>query len=358
VLTPLDDLLAHQTPETFDHVATSDRNFFDRYYFNCHTLDGEVFLVFGMGLYPNLDVIDAFVSVVYQHKQYIVRASRLLHRDRLNTAVGPLSVQVIEGLRRLRVRCDPHEPGVAFDLEFEGVTFPLEEPRFFTRTAGRVTNDYIRMTQCGRWRGWLEVAGRRFEVTAERWWGARDHSWGVRPVGEPEPPGARAGHAGRPQFFWMWTPQQYDDCCLYFSAREDAEGHRWHQSATLAYPYNSEWPPEQCEVNHRITLAPGSRRFERVTMQVRSGTETYEVTSEPLAMVYMAGIGYGPPWRHGVYQGPLAVEGDVWDQRDEETAGRYFGLTETLSRFSMSGRTGYGVFEFLCAGPYAPLGLE
>ena len=63
MLTPLDDYLAHQTPETFDRVATSDRNFYDRYYFNCHDLTGETFLVVAMGVYPNLGVIDAFATL-------------------------------------------------------------------------------------------------------------------------------------------------------------------------------------------------------------------------------------------------------------------------------------------------------
>ncbi len=43
-LTPLDDLLAHQTTETFDRVFTSDRNFYDRYYFNMHSSSDELFL--------------------------------------------------------------------------------------------------------------------------------------------------------------------------------------------------------------------------------------------------------------------------------------------------------------------------
>ncbi len=32
-ISPMDEYLAHQTSETFDFVATSDRNFYDRYYF-------------------------------------------------------------------------------------------------------------------------------------------------------------------------------------------------------------------------------------------------------------------------------------------------------------------------------------
>ena len=53
-LGPMDDFLAHQTPETFDHVYTGDRAFYDRYYFNCHSCSDEIFLITGMGQYPNL----------------------------------------------------------------------------------------------------------------------------------------------------------------------------------------------------------------------------------------------------------------------------------------------------------------
>ena len=63
-ISPMDEYLAHQTSETFDHVATSDRNFYDRFYFNCHPSSDELFLITGLGQYPNLGVTDAFVSVV------------------------------------------------------------------------------------------------------------------------------------------------------------------------------------------------------------------------------------------------------------------------------------------------------
>ncbi len=59
-LGPMDDYLAHQTTDTFDRVYTSDRNFFDRYYFNLHASSDELFMVFGLGQYPNLGVTDAF----------------------------------------------------------------------------------------------------------------------------------------------------------------------------------------------------------------------------------------------------------------------------------------------------------
>ncbi len=359
MLTPLDDFLAHQIPDTFDAVGSSDRNFFDRYYFNCHDLEGKLFMVFGMGLYPNLNVIDAFVSIVYDGKQHIVRASRLLGGDRKDTSVGPLSVEVIEGLRSLRLRCERSEPGISFDMRFTGVAFPHEEPRFFRRSGARTVMDYLRMTQCGRWTGFLEVAGNRFELNPQQWWGARDHSWGIRRVGEPEPAGAASAQAEPPQFFWEWSPQQYDDRCLMYSLNEYADGRRWHQSAAMVYPYGDSREPEIYDVSHSETLVPGSRRLQNMRLDLSDGTgRQMTVTAEPVATVYMSGIGYGPPWRHGFYQGPLAVEGEIWDLSDSATLKRIFGLTETLCRFDLDGSVGYGVFEFLCIGPYLPLGLE
>ena len=62
-LSRFDEYLAHQTSDTFDHVATSDRNFYDRYYFNMHASSDELFVIIGMGQYPNLGVTDAFITV-------------------------------------------------------------------------------------------------------------------------------------------------------------------------------------------------------------------------------------------------------------------------------------------------------
>ena len=89
-ISPMDEFLAHQTTDTFDRVFTSDRNFYDRYYFNCHRSTDEFFMVTGMGQYPNLGVTDAFVTVSHGDKQTTVRASRELGSDRFNTQVGPL----------------------------------------------------------------------------------------------------------------------------------------------------------------------------------------------------------------------------------------------------------------------------
>ena len=100
-LSPMDDYPLHQIADTLRHVGTSDRNFYDRYYFNLHNSSGELFMVMGLGQYPNLAVQDAFVALRRGSTHRVVRASRELG-DRFDTSVGPIRIEVLEGLNRLR----------------------------------------------------------------------------------------------------------------------------------------------------------------------------------------------------------------------------------------------------------------
>src|SRR5262249_61924131 len=99
---PWDDYPVHQTSEYVAHVATSDRNFYDRYYFNLHPSSADYFAIVGVGQYPNLGVKDAFVDVRVGAEQHIVRASAPL-TDRMDGAVGPFRAEVVEPLRLLPV---------------------------------------------------------------------------------------------------------------------------------------------------------------------------------------------------------------------------------------------------------------
>src|SRR5688572_29245088 len=154
-LSRLDDFLAHQTPDTFDHVFTSDKNFYDRHYFNMHSSSDELFVIIGLGQYPNLGVTDAFITVSIGQEQHTVRASRELGSDRMDTTVGPLGVEVVRGLEQLRIVCDDNEWSVAADLTFAGVVEALEEPHTFSRRYGRVIQDVTRFAQVGVWQGSL-----------------------------------------------------------------------------------------------------------------------------------------------------------------------------------------------------------
>src|SRR5688500_17613993 len=119
MLSPLDDLPVHQVAEPMSAVGTTDRNFYDRYYFNLHSCSDDLFLTAGLGQYPNLDVTDAFVAVTRHGAQHVLRASRPLGSDRSDTAVGPIAVEILHGLRSLRLRAD-HDGPVSLDVTWQG----------------------------------------------------------------------------------------------------------------------------------------------------------------------------------------------------------------------------------------------
>ena len=62
-----------------------------------------------------------------------MRASRPLGVNRLDTTVGPLRVEVIEGLKKVRFVCEETD-GFALDVTWEGAVPAYEEPRMI---AGR-----------------------------------------------------------------------------------------------------------------------------------------------------------------------------------------------------------------------------
>jgi hypothetical protein len=225
--------------------------------------------------------------------------------------------------------------------------------------------DYTRLTQTGRWTGALAAGGKSYDVTPDEWWGARDHSWGIRPLGgEPQaapPPGG--GPAG---FFWAWTPVQFPLASFMFTCSEDPDGSRWHAAAELLHPYDAEHPPEPLTVvGHDLALRPGTRTFDggRLFLATRDGKQA-TVTMTPRTTIYMAGAGYAylGGWRHGQYHGPLAVEGETWDLTDKELLPRIGGQTETVCDYTVERLgelgTGHGIFEFLLLGAYEPYGFK
>jgi hypothetical protein len=366
-LSPMDEFLAHQTSDTFDHVFTSDRNFYDRYYFNMHPSSDELFLITGMGQYPNLGTMDAFVSVSHGDTIHVVRASRELDGDRSSTRVGPFAVEVVEPLRKVRVVCEPNEWNLAFDLTFDGSVPAIEEPKTFQRHPhGRVSMDTSRYSQVGAWSGTLEVGGQSYTVEPDSWRGARDHSWGVRGVGEPEPPGIRVKSAAQGfGFFHTWIPLQLADGSLIkLFAEEDMHGHRLvEESARIANNEDGGGVEQMGPPRFNYTYHSGTRELQSAVVEVEDTTgKLLRIEATPLRTVYLAaGSGYipQPDWTHGMYQGELKVEGKTYDTSTAEARAALGPLYETLCRFELStGEVGYGLLENLCVGTYHPHGFD
>ena len=365
-ISPMDEYLAHQTSDTFDYVFTSDRNFYDRYYFNMHNSSDDFFMVAGMGQYPNLGVTDAFVAISHGSNQYVIRASRALGHDRLDTKVGPFTIEVIEGLRSLRIQCDENEWGLSFDVRFDGSVPALEEPKTFIRNRARVMMDVSRYAQVGNYSGTVEVAGQRYEVTPDVWKGARDRSWGVRPVGEREAPGIGIEDLvqGKHGFYHNWIPLQLDRGMFKVMYDADYAGNPTVEEASFVPAFGMPGEIQKFGTPEiEIEYISGTREMKSARTILRSeGGEDISITSLPRRTVYLAGgTGYLPSedWGHGFYKGPSVVEGLTFDMSTQQKRSQYAVLNETLCRFELdTGEVSYGMHENMCIGIYRPHGFD
>jgi hypothetical protein len=358
-LSPLDDYPVHQAAEVIRHPATSDRNFYDRYYFMLHGSDDDLMLIMGMGQYPNLSVQDAYALVRRGSLHRVVRASRVLGADRMDLSVGPFRVEVLEGLKRVRYVLDPNEHGLSFDLTWNGAIPPLLEERHYIRSHERLMFNTQRFAQTGFWAGTITVGDDTVDVTGDRWRGTRDRSWGVRPVGEAEPPGIAAG--GPPiMSMWNYAPIQFDDYSILYLVSEKPDGTRDVVDSTKVWN-DPERPLEHLgRPEHAHEFQSGTRIIKHAVLSfpdAPGGRLDIDVT--PLIEAHIGvGTGYGmdQDWRHGMYQGDLVVQGFELDT--VKNADRFFGLVDSVARFEANtGDVGYGLHEYMFLGPFPKYGL-
>ncbi|MCZ7630790.1 MAG: hypothetical protein M5U19_17910 [Microthrixaceae bacterium] len=242
-------------------------------------------------------------------------------------------------------------------------TAAIEEPRYTLRSGALTTFDYTRLTQWGAWSGTLTLDGEERGITPSEVVGCRDRSWGVRPVGE-QPPGAGMD----PQFFWLWAPLWFDDCCVHFDVNEFGDGRRWHfvgahlpllAGAEQAVPGADSTVRWAESVSHAIDWRPGTRwsRSADITLDMRDG-EVIEVHLEPMATFQMRGLGYlHPQWGHGHWHGEHQVHSERWTVTDTDPVDPFHLHCQQLVRATWGDRSGIGVFEQLVIGEHEPSGL-
>jgi hypothetical protein len=360
MLSKADDFPIHQTPEPIAYSGT-DRNFYDRYFFNGYNPDGSGFFAVAFGVYPHLNVADAHVSVIRDGVEHCVHASRILHMERFELEVGPIRIEVLEPLKRLKVTLAPTD-GLAAEFVFEGRAFPIEEPRFIRRNGPRTFMDYTRLTQNGRYTGWIEIDGKR-EALAPGCVGTRDRSWGVRPIGAPDTQPTPS--SGPPGFFWQWTPMNFADKSIFFHFTADSSGIPWNTRAVVAPDGAS--AAEMIEVEHAdmaVTLEPGTRHARGAKLTVPMlNAPSLEIEFKPISTFLMRGIGYThPKWGHGRFHGEKEIEREDislvnLDLNAMENLHIQAISTLTLRQEGQPDQQGLGAFEQLAFGPYPPLGL-
>jgi len=365
MLSSHDDYPIHQTPDPVSTPAITDKNFYDRYWFNGYDEQGGFYFAIAMGLYPNRRVMDASLSIVKDDVQHSFHGSRLAPDDPSENRVGPLRIEVVEPMRVLRVVLEPNESGVEAELLFEPRTACVEEARAPMKRDRRTVMDTTRFTQFGRWSGHVAAHGERTEVRPETTRGTRDRSWGIRPVGEAE--GGRP--TGEPQIFFLWAPLHFGDFCTHAATFETPDGVPWDNHARILPAYDT---PEKIPgiedpgvkhflgVSHEIRWQPGTRwaSSASLTFQGTDGAGPV-IELEPILRFQMLGLGYvNPDWGHGHWKGDLLVGGETWRPSELDPLDFRYRHVQQVVKARYEGHEGVGVLEQIVFGPYERYGFE
>ncbi|MEX2238050.1 MAG: hypothetical protein WEB00_10990 [Dehalococcoidia bacterium] len=363
MLTAHDDYPIHQTPYPIAHTYSADLNHYDRYFFNGYTKDGSLYFAAALGLYPNRQVMDAAFAVVRGGVEYSLIASRQAPTEPTETEVGPIKVTIEEPMQRLRLTVAPNNHGIECDIVFNARTVPVEEPHF-SRTDGTArTFDLTRLTQWGSWEGTITVNGENIEARPADVLGSRDRSWGVRGVGERRTVGPPENDR---QFFWLWSPINFDDICVHFDVNEDGEGQQWHANGVVIpvtsspAAFSDEQGLQKMDsVGHEIAWEKGTRRSSKAKILLHPFQgETMTVELEPILTFQMLGIGYGnPEWAHGLWKGESALHYETWKLDEIDPLAPHMIHIQQLCRARMGDREGMGVLEQAVWGQHRPSGF-
>lgn len=373
-LVPADELFHHQITDTFATVAQSDRSWTEKVCAMAAPADGSWQLAFGMGKYPNRNVLDAYAGISRGREQWTVRASRRLVPDVDRLEVGPIRYEVLEPLRSVRFSLAPNDVlPIRFEWTFTGaLPSALELPeQHRSRDGSRVDAQIVRYHQIGTATGWGQIDDARMELDEADSVSTRDHSWGVRymvgaPVadveGAPIPDGVATTI--------LWSPLLCRDAAgdrygihVYYQRHGFGDWQRVELQGGVEHtdgrrePFASLVPhAEVDDANRRLraidldcTMADGTGRPLRLEALgdtgFHIGTGLY--------------FGFDDHW-HGQWRGDLHVDGEhIADCTEPATAHRIHQMRDNLVRVEdpTGGGTGVGNLQSIFAGPQPDIGL-
>ncbi|GAB3270295.1 hypothetical protein [Parahaliea aestuarii] len=368
MLSRLDDYPIHQTAEPVALTASSDRCAYDRYWYNGHDRDGELYFGIVLARYPNLGIMDCSLSMVVDGRQYAFHGSRRAPVEPTETEVGPFKLEILEPMGRHRVTIGDNDTGISCDLTFTPRTACIEEGRQTLRNERHLIMDATRLDQFGFWQGWIRFDGREVKVDGRNTLGLKDRSWGIRPVGEAYPGGAPIDSFKATHFCWL--PLHWEDECSLVGWFEDDAGNQWHSDQCILphYAQMSDIPGTtdpaakvwQGQVGYQLEFIPGTRRARRATITMRDRTgESREISVEPLMVHRMKGLGYQhPAWGHGKWHGELVIAGESWTEADLDPLALENIHVQQVVRATCNGKVGYGVLEQMHIGPSSSYGFH
>ena len=343
----VDEFMIHNHPHPVRVMWTSDPRAYERMWFTSQDRTGDLLVVTGMGIYPNLGTAEAFAIVNVRGRHTTVRAHRKLGLNRMDMAVGPLRFDLVEPFREWRIRLEENPFGISFDLSWTDTKRPVYRllgggtivgTKPFAGVAG--------YDGFGRQSGWVDALGERFEVGPDGYLGTRDHHWGTRDgVGGPALwSGFQHPHSGE----WV----EFDDFGVWGDHILYNLGDQRRGSGTLRGR------------RHRLRFEPDthlllSGEVDLVFATGEEKTMAFERLGNQIAFLrcgMYGGPNGGTPdgniW-HGMDVGDGVVTGETYDANDPEVRMRICGLDQHHGRFECDGEVTYGIIE-----PYDTLCYE
>ena len=198
--TALDERFAHQIPEPFPNVVHFHPDWRESLFFIMHEREkpGDV-LILTLAHFAARQEMDSLQLGRVGDSPIMARHVRKVDGDQDDFRVGPITIDVVEPLKKIRLVAAPSDQTpVSFDITFTARTAPYQLRRGTMKAKYEVIWDQSHMFQSGIYNGSYTHNGKTNQI--DNWWGQRDHSWGVR------------SHARCP--LWMWMPIQLEEGML------------------------------------------------------------------------------------------------------------------------------------------------
>ncbi len=362
MITKYDEFLCHQVVSTFDSVGTSAREWTERIWVSAHDTTGQCHFVAGFGIYPNRNVIDAYVCFAVDGKvQHNVRASRELHPKTDEVSVGPFSYDIIEPLKKLRLTLEDNEHDLSYEIDFEATMQAHEEDTQFSMSKGRTVENVKRYVQVGRANGWIKCEGKTFQVNRENWRAERDHSWGVRHGGfvaenNVQPKDIPVGYV------YNFVLTQFDNWGVAYHVRENENGEASHFCGAEYYPTDSgKEALKVTNVDHNFTFRSDMRQVNggEATIHTEDGSSK-TLSFKPLSVNYIVAGGYFgyKGFIHADWLGEFFMDSVKIDLTDPQAVQEVSFLDDVMCEIRCGDEVGYGIVEMVVVGKYPKYGYQ
>lgn len=377
MLTRLDDFPRHQIVDTLAHVGSSDLSWSDGYYFCFWDPVGDLSIACGLRVYQNVDVMEGYVALMADGQLKTIRLSRRWSPRYDDLEVGPLSLEIIEGLRtrRLKLAAPELHGGIEFDLLWDARHSPYEESRRTERLHGRIIRDLIRYWQAGRASGHIRVGDREIQADSKDWYCIMDHSWGTRQSVGPnidaaDLPPVPVLPPGRDGLLRLVALVQMPSYIAYFQTHEDASARSQVTEGRIDFPDGRS--SRIVQIKHDLRYVAGTRKLKdaKCTILDEEGESRQLIIRPTHTPTVTSALGYALERRGfsddrgmGVFRGENWLESDVWRHDGEfvvDPDGKRHPYNGYIGPVAISdGREqGMAYFETVVLGAYSRYGFR